>query len=49
LQKWMAMDNDAQWELVDEIANVVYEINGDGWEPEEDPYYDRANEDRHAL
>ena len=44
LQKWMAMDNDAQWELVDEIANVVYDINGDGWEPEEDPYYDRANE-----
>ena len=44
LQKWMAMDNDAQWELVDDIANVVYEINGDGWEPEEDPYYDRANE-----
>ena len=44
LQKWMAMDNDTQWELVDDIANVVYEINGDGWEPEEDPYYDRANE-----
>lgn len=44
LQKWMAMNNDAQWELVDDIANVVYDINGDGWEPEEDPYYDRANE-----
>ena len=44
LQKWMAMDNDAQWELVDEIANVVYEINGDGWEPEDTIYNESDDE-----
>jgi len=48
LQKWMAIDDDTQWELVDDIANIVYELNGDGWEPEE-TIYDRANEGRHAL
>lgn len=44
LQKWMAMNNDAQWELVDEIANVVYEINGDGWEPEDTIYNESDDE-----
>ena len=44
LQKWMAMDNDAQWELVDEIANVVYDINGDGWEPEDTIYNESDDE-----
>jgi len=43
-QQWLNMDEDTAWNMVDDIANVVYDINGDGWEPEEDPYYDRANE-----
>lgn len=43
-QQWLNMDEDTAWNMIDDIANVVYDINGDGWEPEEDPYYDRANE-----
>ena len=43
-QQWLNMDQDTAWDMIDDIANVVYDINGDGWEPEEDPYYDRANE-----
>jgi hypothetical protein len=45
LQKWMAMDNDAQWELLDDIANVVYDINGDGWESEPMHPYNESEED----
>ena len=44
LEKWMAIDDDTQWELVDQIANVVYEINGDGWEPEDTIYNESDDE-----
>ena len=44
LEKWMAIDDDTQWELVDQIANVVYDINGDGWEPEDTIYNESDDE-----
>jgi len=45
LQKWLALEDEAKWELVDQVANAVYDINGDGWEPEETIYESNSDDD----
>lgn len=43
-QQWLNMDEDTAWNMVDDIANVVYDINGDGWEPEDTIYNESDDE-----
>jgi hypothetical protein len=43
-QQWLNMDEDTAWDMIDDIANVVYDINGDGWEPEDTIYNESDDE-----
>lgn len=43
LKKWLALSEDEQWHLLDDVANAVYNLVGDGWKPEE-TIYDRTDE-----
>lgn len=45
LKRWESMSEDEQWDMIDDIANVVYDINGDGWESEPMHPYNESEED----
>ena len=44
LKQWMAMDDDDQWDLINDISDVVYDINGSGWESDDTIYNETVEE-----